>query len=109
MGWEEYKGGAKGVFVEGRKNTPPTRWWNHWWLALFGWKDLAILETADGLVHLLIIGYRPFKGQARLQMTAVTTSRVAVRIGHEDCTFFALDADDHSEIPLVYTRLVPLI
>lgn len=81
----------KGVKVEGDASAPKTRWWLLPLLFLFFWKKRAVLsvvpyDVPDGFR----IGYKPFEGPARLLDKVIKDKRIQVRIGHEDCTFFAL-------------------
>lgn len=98
--WHAYHGTAHGTRVEGDAAVWATRWWNEWFLRRFSWKKVAILQpqAAAGIPYR--IGYRTPDGQAFVMDRMVTDAQFAVRIGHEDCTFFALSKSDGFEIPL---------
>ena len=99
--WHQYHGSAKGARVEGDPGAPKTRWWNAWILRRYFWKKVAILrpQIPLGTTHYRI-GFRTASGQASIMDRMVTGVQFAMRIGHEDCTFFALSRTDGHEIPL---------
>jgi len=98
--WRPYHGTAHGTRVEGDATVWATRWWNAWFLRRFHWKKIAILrpQIAHGTHYR--IGFRTTDGQAFVMDRMVTDAQFAVRIGHEDCTFFALSKTDGHEVPL---------
>lgn len=98
--WQIFKGSVVGTRVEGDLAAPPTRWWNHLYLLLYGWNKVAVLrlvklKAAYGVYY---IGYVALRGSARITKV-YAGSHVRMRIGREPCRFFALELDG-KEIPL---------
>jgi len=90
---------AKGVHIPGDKSVPETKWWNHLWLLWSGWKTVAVLRsTADPAIGWKI-GFRDFRGNQQIRDEFIHDECVRVKLGREDCTFFALSASGE-EIPL---------
>jgi len=81
-----------GIIVPGDKTVPPTRWWNHLWLLLWGWKCYAFFSVryvpSDGY----FVGFRDFTEKTMIQSVKQTSPEFRVRIGYEDCEFFAINA-----------------
>lgn len=91
--WKKFSKEIKnGELVKGDKTAPPTRWWNILWLLFFGWKKQAVLNNVM-LGRACRVGYRDFHGKTMLNSEFTYERRFRVRIGHEDCTFFGIDAD----------------
>lgn len=99
--WKRYeKGTAQGTHVQGDASTPPTRWWNHWYLALWGWKIVTVFEvSADDAAQGYQVGYLPFDGDPKVEGKLNHSRRFRMKNGHEDCTFFAVTIDGQ-EVPL---------
>jgi hypothetical protein len=93
FGWKTFSGRVEGVHVHGDKDVKPTRWWRHLFLALWGWKTVAVFEVEDP--HAATDGYRigfvPFNGPAKLRERVCVDRCFRMKIGREDCTFFAVD------------------
>ena len=98
MGWKPFDGYAQGKLARGVSTYPPTRWWNHLFLLKFVWKQVTVFQVPKG-TRRYRVGYRPFKGPARILEELQDSALFAVRNGHEDCHFFALDPHG-SEIKL---------
>lgn len=97
--WNRFNGSVRGTFVRGDKASPKTRWYNHLFLALFGWKTVTIFSIpAEDAKRGYRVGYLPFDGEPMVESELNHESRFRMRIGHEACTFFAVDADG-AEIP----------
>ncbi len=112
MAWQKFNPTTppKGVIVKGDPDAPPTRWYNHLWLVLFGWKTQAlfVVHTDDKPFR---IGFRNHKGDQYLNSTVFSGRRLhevtflpdgtpkfhwpafRAKIGHEACTFFAIGLD----------------
>lgn len=93
FGWKNFTGRVEGVQVHGDKEVKPTRWWRHLFLALWGWKTVAVFEVEDphAAADGYRIGYLPFRGPAKLQERVLVDRCFKMKVGHEDCTFFALN------------------
>ena len=97
--WKEVLFKYRGVRVEGDKKVPPTRWWNYHLLLWWGWKTVAVLQVSpEDAKRGYQIGFRASNGEAKIMEQSVFHRRFRMRIGREDCTFFALK--DGQEIPL---------
>lgn len=105
MAWKRYIAPVRGIKVQGDKKAPPTRWWNHLWLVLFGWKTVVVFTGSVpiklGLTCGFKVGYRDFHGRAYISTGSVKAEGFKMLIGHEDCTFFAVTSDTLEEIELV--------
>jgi hypothetical protein len=99
--WPVYMGSAVGILVEGDPTVPPTTWWNHLILRWFVWKQVVVFK-ADAF-RTYRVGYRPQSGKSRISSLTIDVLGFAVRIGNEDCTFFA-EAINGDEIPLTVVR-----
>lgn len=83
-----------GTAVEGNKSAPPTRWWNHLWLALFGWKIVVTFRVPKTLAESgYYIGYSPIMGGAMYNTEICHDEHFSMKVGHEDCKFFALPVE----------------
>lgn len=98
--WHQYHGTAHGTRVDGDPNVWATRPWNAWFLRRFRWKKIVILQPQVPAGTHYRIGYRTVDGQAFVMDRMVTDAQFAMRLGHEDCTFFALSKTDGLEISL---------
>ncbi len=107
MMWTEYLGKVTGVRVEGDKTVSPTRWWNHLWLVLVGWKVVTVFEvSAEDAEQGYRIGYIAFDGKTMVESTVHHDRRFRMKNGHEDCSFFAVTINGR-EVPLtIITRTV---
>ena len=95
FGWKKIhtsrRNPIKGTLAAGDPSQPPTRWWNHLWLLWFSWEHIVFgvqEEAANGGYR---VGYKA-GGVAMVYGKVFHDTRFRVRIGHEDCKFFALDA-----------------
>lgn len=86
-----------GTMVEGDKSSPPTRWWNKYWLVLFGWKVVATFRVPKDIAAAgYYVGYTPIKGSTWYNDSATHGEVYSMKIGHEDCEFFVLPVDQKS-------------
>ncbi|MBU0540081.1 hypothetical protein KKF59_03225 [Patescibacteria group bacterium] len=101
MGWKKYEGQELyGTPVEGDKNASPTKWWNHLWLVLNGWKTVAVFRVSQEATERgYRVGYVPFDGSAVVNSVVNYHREFRMRVGHEDCVFFAVMTDGR-EAPL---------
>lgn len=99
--WNAYEGNVKGVRIEGDASAPPTRWYNHAFLALWGWKKVAVLRVADETRARsgYRVGYKPFEGPSRVNDEVFRDPAFRMKVGREDPIFFAVGLDG-IEIPL---------
>lgn len=93
MGWKTYSGAARGITIDGDENASPTRWYNHLFQLLWGWRLVAVLEVADDPHRLLHLGFRDHKGKAMVMTSPLPSRAFRVRVGHEGCDFFLVDGD----------------
>lgn len=100
--WQTYLGRVEGLLLGGDKNVPPTKWWNHIWLILHVWKTVSVLAVPIE-VKAFRVGYIPESGVAKYNTKVLTVPWFAVRHGHEDCRFFAIDLKG-TELPLEVSR-----
>lgn len=99
MAWKNYTGKIQnGILVEGDKTVPRTHWWNHLWLLWFRWTTHAVFVNVSFAP--CRVGYRDWRGKTKLN-TEYTDYDFRVRIGHEDCTFFGINAKGE-EVALVF-------
>ena len=101
MGWQKFKGEVKGTRVEGDPAARPTRWWNWWYLAWWGWGTVVVFQIKYKIYSSkgYRVGYKPSKGATRVKNVILQNRRFRMRIGHEACTFFAFN-QKWKEIPL---------
>lgn len=97
--WQEFSGKVTGTMITGDRDVPATYWWNVPLLILFFWRTVQVFEVPSGVTKYQV-GFIPFEGQPKLREKPVTTPEFAVRIGREDCRFFALDMRG-VELPLI--------
>ncbi|MEN9558186.1 MAG: hypothetical protein RL141_555 [Candidatus Parcubacteria bacterium] len=90
---------VEGVLVQGDETCPRTRWWNHLYLLLWGWKTVAVFEVSEEDARLgYRVGYEPLEGAAMFQTKTSYARRFRMRIGREACKFFAFR--DNGEVSL---------
>lgn len=82
---------AETRMVPGDKSVMQTRWWNRWFLILFGWKTVMVFEVAEVPAGGFYVGFRNSKNEVFVRGEPVTNRRFAMLVGYEDCEFFALD------------------
>jgi hypothetical protein len=102
MSWKNYDGTVTGTQITGDLDVPSTgNWLQHLWLLLFVWKTIQVfhvpIEIAEAGYR---IGFVPSQGQPQMMSKIVYHPYFRVRIGHEGCTFFAINADGN-EIELI--------
>ena len=89
----------RAVWIPGDPVAIPTQWWNHFYLD--NWTTLQVFELSPQDAR---GGYRVgaiiFNLQALIETHISYERRFCVRIGHEECGFFAL-ASDGRELPLM--------
>ena len=103
--WSSYKGSVQGVKVEGDKSAPPTKWYNHLILALWGWKVVTVFEVSEGAARIgYQVGYMPFDGKGMVESKVNYDRRFRMKNGHEDCTFFAVNPKGEEVALKVVTR-----
>lgn len=101
--WEIFQGSITGTPVDGDLTAPPTRWWNHLFLALWGWRAVAVFKVgeADAAAGYRV-GYKPSTGgPAKLKTHASHAPSFRMKVGRDDCTFFAVGPGG-KEIPLQF-------
>lgn len=81
-----------GTLAKGDKSVSPTRWWNRRFLQLFRWTKVTVFMVPENIASYRV-GFKPQTGEAELSEEVLTSRKFAVRNGHEDCVFFALDSD----------------
>lgn len=98
--WHPYRGGARGTKVPGDPTTWRTRQWLTWFFRRFVWKKAVVLrpEVQSGTHYR--IGFRNAWGDAFVADQMSAGARFAMRLGYEECVFFALNRQDEAEIPL---------
>lgn len=77
--------------VQGDKTVMQTKWWNYWYLILFGWRAAVMFEIHEVPPGGFYVGYRDSWGRVYIREQPVEDRRFAMLVGHEDCEFFALD------------------
>ncbi len=108
MSWNAFNGNVTGgVKVGGDPKSPPTHWWNWFYLAKFGWKTVAVfkLKNPEDAARGYRIGYKPTTGDAtgetRVKSEVQTSFGFRMKVGYEECTFFAVDRND-AEVPIEF-------
>jgi len=93
--WKKFDPSAiKGTKMPGDRDVPPTTWWNVLWLKFFVWKSVATFKVvSQDAKRGYRLGYKAHDGTCRLLSKVLHDDEIAVRMGREDCTFFAIDAD----------------
>ncbi|MBI4434628.1 hypothetical protein HY635_02315 [Candidatus Uhrbacteria bacterium] len=100
INWRPYHGGARGTKVPGDPNAPATRRWLVWLLRRFFWKKVVVFAPQASPHTAYRIGFRTAWGDAFVLDRMSTDAQFAMRLGQEDCTFFALSRHGETEIPL---------
>ncbi|MBI4449644.1 hypothetical protein HY634_01160 [Candidatus Uhrbacteria bacterium] len=97
--WHTYHGDARGSKIEGDATAWSTQWWNAWFIQRL-WKKLVVFRPQTLPNTPYRIGFRTHDGRSFVMDRMITDAQFAMRVGHEDCTFFALSKTDGLEIPL---------
>jgi len=109
FGWKKFDGKAVGVKVEGDSNVRPTTFVNRPYMQWFGWKTVAVFRVSAEIAKAgYRWGYIPTAnglaiGVPMLSVEVFHDKVFRVRVGREDCTFFAVDADG-KEVGLVFVE-----
>jgi hypothetical protein len=99
IAWSKFSGKVEGLLVEGDKTMPPTTWWNFHWLYWFGWKRVVVFEVSPEIASRgFHVGFKQ-GSEAKVHFATCRVRRFKLRLGHEDCTFFAID-DTGREVPI---------
>ena len=94
MSWNNYDGPAVGTTIAGDKDAPPTRWWNRWYLALFGWKTVTVFEVSrEDAMRGYSVGYIDFDENAKVEVETSYDRHFRMKNGYEDCAFFAVNSE----------------
>lgn len=103
--WLRHHGNVEGTNVGGDPTAPPTRWWNHLYLALIGWKMVSIFEVSPATATLgYRVGFLPQNGKAMVKQEVCHDEKFAMKNGHEECTFFVIDTNDGVVAPRIVLR-----
>lgn len=104
--WRLFLEPIEGTPIDGDLTQPRTRWWNHLYLALWGWKMTIVFEvnSSDAAIGYQV-GYKPSTGGPAQLKTIVSHDKYfRMKLGREDCRFYAI-GPEWREIPLkVVTR-----
>lgn len=94
FGWKHFTGVVnKTVLIEGDPAIPRTQWWNHL-IVRFLWKKIAVISvTREANLFGYYVGFRNTDGNAMVSTRLLTVRQFIVRIGHEDCEFFAMNTE----------------
>jgi hypothetical protein len=96
---------VRGVAIVGDLEVPPTTWWNSLWLKFFIWKTAAVFMVVPADAKRgYRLGYKAIAGKCLLQTMVLHDEVIAVRIGRENRTFFAVGLDGR-EIRISPNRL----
>lgn len=105
--WHTYHGSATGTRIPGDPNVLPTNPWYArflplyaWALRRFLWKKVIVFQPQVSAGTAYRIGFRTSDDQAFVMDHMVTDAAFAMRVGREDCTFFALSRTDGQEVSL---------
>jgi len=86
--------GIVGTRVYGDTRVASTNLFNWLYMKFWGWKTAIVFHVGDESARCgYRIGYQPIIGNARLNTTVFHDKVFRVRIGREDCVFFAVDRD----------------
>ena len=104
--WEKRQvGEVKGCHIEGDRralSTPSNP--ISFYFVQRRWIEVAILEAEYLPNNGLYIGFRNFRGEIIVRKNPIKDQVYAVRIGREDCRFFAIDSGG-KDIPLKLIKL----
>lgn len=95
-----------GEFVKGDPESPPTTMLNILWLKYFVWKHAVFRVTDKAAQNGYRVGYRTHDGTCRIQDRVLHHVFVRMRIGHEGCTFFAVDRAGNEVWPFKFVTVV---
>ena len=104
MEWKRFEGpDIRGTLIMGDDSAPPTKWWNHLWLALWGWKTVVVFQVPrEAIERGYRVGYRPFDGKTMLEEKPNYDKSFRMKVGREDCVFFAvMKTDSEATLTLV--------
>jgi hypothetical protein len=103
-GWKKYFEQITGILIQGDPDAPPITWWNILWVRA-QWKKAVILRIPHDKAEMgYRIGYWPMHGPLQLKIEVLHQQLVAVRLGQEECIFFAVNMLDE-EIGLSVERI----
>ncbi len=97
----------KGRFMFGDGDVPPTHAWNVWVLRTFFWKWTVFRVPFNEARRGYQVGFIPDQGMPQVKDEVGHSSHFAMRIGRENCTFFAIRPDG-SEIEIELVTTTPL-
>lgn len=100
INWHPYHGGARDTKVPGDPTVLATRRWLTWFFCRFVWKNAVVLRPEVEAGTRYRIGFRNAWGDAFVADQMSVHERFAMRIGREECAFFALNRSDGIEVPL---------
>lgn len=94
--WKRHYGrNVCGIKIEGDKTVRPTTIWNILYMKYWGWKTVVVFvirpEDAERGYRL---GFRAYDGSCMVNSAVYHDEQIAMRVGHEDCTFLVLRPDD---------------
>ena len=89
FGWKKEPNPLSGVKVEGDKAMPPTRWWNHLYLLLWGWRTVVVFSVPDEVARAgYFIGFTDFRNRSKRETKPCHDPTFILKVGHEDSTVF---------------------
>lgn len=103
-GWKKGAVTTEGTMVGGDPAAPPTKWWNHWWLALRGWTTIVTFEVPEEVARDgYFVGFTPESSRKPRHVNGGSWIHAekepcheryfSVRIGREPCEFFVWHID----------------
>ncbi len=111
FGWVAFTGHTEGTLIKGiEKASPTSSLLKNVWLKFFGWKVGAYFRVSEEAARKgYYVGYRPFPdySTASICMTRCYERKFMMKIGHEDCRFFAVNLD-RNEVPLELIGIFPV-
>lgn len=104
--WKKFDSlGWRCIEVKGDKNAPPTRWWNHWWLAWRGWRKVQVFGVSEEAARAgYRVGYRLANGKSYLCPDRLYYVGFRARIRRESREFFALIGDGKEKTEVVLAK-----
>lgn len=100
MNWSKFSRAVEGRLIKGDKTVPPTTKWNYYWLRWFVWKRVVVFEVdREAAGRGFRVGFKKPDGEAEVCLATCYSHRYKMRLGHEDCIFFAVN-EQGREIPL---------